>query len=118
MHQPLHSKKSRLHCGIRDAGVARRDALQRVDAVCLIAEGPLTNYALKTECEQHEAGARERLQASSRPNVEHPFQVIKRPFYKTKASQPQLGKNAAQVSLPFAPSRLTRSHRRLLTAAG
>jgi IS5 family transposase len=74
--------------------------------------------AMKTKREQKQARALERLKASVRAKVEHPFRVIKRQFGYTAVRYRGIAKNAAQVLTLFALSNLWMSRRRLMPAAG
>lgn len=60
----------------------------------------------------------ERLKASVRAKVEHPFRLIKRQFGYVKVRYRGIAKNAAQVLTLFALSTLWMSRRRLLAAGG
>lgn len=59
----------------------------------------------------------ERLIASVRARVEHPFRVVKRQFGYSKVRYRGLEKNAAQVTL-FALSNLWKARHRLLSLQG
>jgi IS5 family transposase len=59
----------------------------------------------------------ERLKASVRAKVEHPFRVIKRQFGFTKVRYRGLAKNTAQLTTLFALSNLWMARRRLLAMA-
>jgi IS5 family transposase len=56
----------------------------------------------------------ERLKASVRAKVEHPFRVIKRQFGFTKVRYRGLGKNTAQLTTLFALSNLWMARRKLI----
>ena len=60
----------------------------------------------------------ERLKASIRAKVEHPFRVIKRQFGHVKVRYRGLKKNTAQLSTLFALSNLWMARRGLLGAQG
>jgi IS5 family transposase len=60
----------------------------------------------------------ERLKASIRAKVEHPFRVIKRQFGFTKVRYRGLAKNTAQLKTLFALSNLWMARRRLMAAMG
>ena len=59
----------------------------------------------------------ERMKASIRAKVEHPFRVLKRQFGYTKVRYRGLAKNTAQVVTLFALSNLWMARRRLMDAA-
>jgi IS5 family transposase len=56
----------------------------------------------------------ERLKASVRAKVEHPFRVIKRQFGFTKVRYRGLAKNTAQLTTLFALSNLWMARRKLM----
>jgi IS5 family transposase len=60
----------------------------------------------------------ERLKASIRAKVEHPFRVIKRQFGFTKVRYRGLAKNTAQLKTLFALSNLWMARRRLMAVMG
>ena len=60
----------------------------------------------------------ERIKASIRAKVEHPFRVIKRQFGQVKARYRGLKKNTAQLNTLFALSNLWMARRSLLAAQG
>ena len=60
----------------------------------------------------------ERLKASVRAKVEHPFRVIKRQFGFTKVRYRGLAKNTAQITTLFALSNLWMARRKLMAAMG
>ena len=60
----------------------------------------------------------ERLKASIRAKVEHPFRVIKRQFGFTMVRYRGLEKNTAQITTLFALSNLWMARRELMTARG
>jgi len=72
----------------------------------------------RPNCGTWEARRLERLKASVRAQVEHPFRVIKRQFGYAKVRYRGIAKNAAQVLTLFALSNLWMSRRWLMPAAG
>ena len=60
----------------------------------------------------------EKLKASVRAKVEHPFRVVKRQFGFTKVRYRGLAKNTAQIVTLFALSNLWMARRRLMVASG
>ena len=60
----------------------------------------------------------DRLKASIRAKVEHPFRVIKRQFGHVKVRYCGLKKNTAQLTTLFALSNLWMARRSLLGAQG
>ncbi len=59
----------------------------------------------------------EKLKASVRAKVEHPFRVLKRQFGHTKVRYRGLKKNTAQLVTLFAPSNIWMARSRLLQRA-
>jgi IS5 family transposase len=117
-HRLLHGKEDVVYGDSGYTGIAKREELKDVDAVFFIAEKPSVIKAMKTKREQKQARALERLKASVRAKVEHPFRVIKRQFGYTAVRYRGIAKNAAQVLTLFALSNLWMSRRRLMPAAG
>ena len=117
-HKLLHGKEEVVFGDSGYTGVAKRDEVKDVDAIFLIAEKPSTIKAMKRKREQRQARALERLKASVRAKVEHPFRVIKRQFGYAKVRYRGIAKNAAQVLTLLALSNLWMSRRRLMSAAG
>jgi IS5 family transposase len=117
-HRLLHGKEDVVYGDSGYTGVAKREEMKDVDAAFLIAEKPSTLKAMKSKREQKQARALERLKASVRAKVEHPFRVIKRQFGYVKVRYRGIAKNAAQVLTLFALSNLWMSRRRLMPAAG
>ena len=117
-HRLLHGEEDVVMGDSGYTGVAKREELQGVKSVFLIAEKPSVIKAMKTKREQRQARALERLKASVRAKVEHPFRVVKRQFGYMKVRYRGLAKNAAQVLTLFALSNLWLARRRLLPAAG
>jgi len=60
----------------------------------------------------------EKLKASIRAKVEHPFRVVKRQFGYAKVRYRGLAKNTAQLTMLFALSNLWMARRQLLGARG
>jgi IS5 family transposase len=118
VHKLLHGKEDTVYGDSGYTGVAKREEMKDVDAAFLIAEKPSTLKAMKSKREQKQARALERLKASVRAKVEHPFRVIKRQFGYVKVRYRGIAKNAAQVLTLFALSNLWMSRRRLMPAAG
>jgi IS5 family transposase len=117
-HKLLHGKEDVVIGDSGYTGVEKREEMKGVNAAFLIAEKPSKIRAMKTRREQQQAWSLERLKASVRAKVEHPFRVIKRQFGYTRVRYRGIAKNAAQVLTLFALSNLWMVRRRLLPAAG
>ncbi len=118
VHQLLHGNEDRV-CGDSGyTGADKREELQGVKAVFLIAEKPSKLRALKNQRERRSAERWEHHKASLRAKVEHPFRVIKRQFGYVKVRYRGLAKNTSQVLTLFALSNLWMARRHLMTATG
>ena len=118
VHKLLHGKEDVVFGDSGYTGAEKRAETRDVDAVFLIAAKPSTIKTMKTKREQKQAHKLERLKASVRAKVEHPFRVIKRQFGFAKVRYRGIAKNAAQVLTLFALSNLWMSRGRLMPAAG
>jgi IS5 family transposase len=118
VHKLLHGKEDVVFGDSGYTGAAKREELRDVDAVFLIAAKPSTIKAMTNQRKQRQARRLERLKASVRAQVEHPFRVIKRQFGYAKVRYRGIAKNAAQVLTLFALSNLWMSRRWLMPAAG
>jgi IS5 family transposase len=118
VHKLLHGKEDTV-CGDSGyTGADKREELQGVKSVFLIAEKPSKLRAMKNKRERQSAERWEHFKASLRAKVEHPFRVIKRQFGFTKVRYRGLAKNTAQVLTLFALSNLWMVRRQLLPATG
>lgn len=99
-------------------GVTKR-AERTSDTEWITAMRPGLRRALdKTQAVDALVDQRERLTASIRAKVEHPFRVIKRQFGYVKVRYRGLAKNTAQLMTLFALANLWMLRRRLMAAAG
>jgi transposase, IS5 family len=118
MHKLLHGEEDTV-CGDSGyTGAENREDLRGVKARFLIAEKPSKLRMIRGKRDRAWAERWERMKASLRAKVEHPFRVIKRQFGYMKVRYRGLAKNTAQVLTLFALSNLWMSRRRLLPAAG
>ncbi len=118
VHKLLHGKEDVVFGDSGYTGAVKRDELKAVDAVFLIAAKPSTIKAMTNQRKQKQSRRLERLKASVRAQVEHPFRVIKRQFGYAKVRYRGITKNAAQVLTLFTLSNLWMSRRRLMPAVG
>ncbi len=72
----------------------------------------------KTKPSGQLTGQVEKIKASSRAKVEHPFRLIKQQFGQVKARYRGLAKNTAQLKTLFALSNLWMARRKLLVLDG
>ena len=110
----LHGQET---VGFGDAGY--RGVHKRPDAKAQVhwhvAMGPSASKALDPSNPTDALVAvREKLKASVRAKVEHPFRVIKRQFGHVKVRYRGLAKNAAQLKTLFALSNLWRVRKTLV----
>ncbi len=117
-HKLLHGKEDVVFGDSGYTGVAKRDEMQGVDAAFLIAEKPSVIKAMKRKREQRAARTLERLKASVRAIVEHPFRASKRQFGYRMVRYRGLAKNAAQGLTLFALSTLWMKRKTLLAITG
>lgn len=113
----LHGKESDVFADAGYQGVAKREETKELDVNWHVAMRPGRRRVL----EKHTPpGALldeiERMKASIRAKVEHPFRVLKRQFGYTKVRYRGLKKNTAQLTTLFALANLWLVRRRLLQA--
>ena len=99
-----------------DAATGRAQASRSVDEE--LARRDATGQAAPTRPQQSRdaiVNEIERLKASIRAKVEHPFRVIKRQFGFTKVRYRGLAKNTAQITTLFALSNLWMVRKKLMT---
>lgn len=116
-HKLLHGKEEVVFGDSGYTGIEKREELRDCRAAFLIAEKRSKIEAIRNKREQRRARKLERLKASVRASVEHPFRVIKRQFGYAKVRYRGIAKNASQVLTLFALSNLWMTRRRLLLAA-
>ena len=115
----LHGKETD---GWGDAGyqgVEKREELKDSEVRWHVAMRPGKRRTLDANRPLHQLQEElEKLKASVRAKVEHPFRVIKQQFGYTKARYCGLAKNTARVMMLFAMSNLWMSRKRLMEAQG
>ena len=99
-------------------GVAKREETQGIEANWHVAMRPGKRKALDKENNEADAllDQAEKLKASIRAKVEHPFRVIKRQFGFVKVRYRGLKKNTAQIVTLFALSNLWMVRSKLMGA--
>ena len=114
----LHGQETDVFADAGYQGAAERpDA--KVDVSCHVAMRPGKRRALdKTKTIDHLIDQVERIKASVRAKVEHPFRVIKRRFGHVKIRYRGLKKNTAQLRALFALSNLWMARAKLLVLDG
>ena len=115
----LHGKETD---GSGDAGyqgVEKREELKDSEVRWHVAMRPGKRRTLDANRPLHQLQEDlEKLTASVRAKVEHPFRVIKQQFGYTKTRYGGLAKNTARVMMLFAMSNLWMSRKRLMEAQG
>ena len=107
----LHGREEEVYGDSGYAGAENRAELQDT------AEKPSKLRVIKNKRGLKHARRWERLKASVRAEVEHPFRVMKRQFGYTKVRYRGLAKSAAEVLTLFALSNLWMAQRQLLPQA-
>jgi IS5 family transposase len=118
-HALLHGGETVVYADAGYQGVERREENLGRPVTWRVAMRPGRRRALPdTETGRLQAWI-ERIKASIRAKVEHPFRIIKRQFGHTKVRYRGLAKNTAQLITLFALGNLWLCRKRLaLTAAG
>jgi transposase, IS5 family len=118
-HKLLHGAETDVYADAGYQGVGKREEVQQLDVNWHVAMRPGKRRALD---KSHPMGRVldeiERLKASVRARVEHPFRVIKQQFGYAKARYRGLAKNTSRLTMLFAMSNLWMSRRALLQGAG
>ena len=114
----LHGQETEVFADAGYKGAARRpDA--KGDVNWHVAMRPGKRRALnKAKTIDHLIDQVERIKASVRAKVEHPFRVIKRQFRHVKVRYRGLNKNTAQLRMLFALSNLWMARAKLLVLDG
>lgn len=100
-------------------GVAKREELKDCNTRWHVAMRPGKRKALDPERELHQLIEKaERLKASIRAKVEHPFRVVKQQFGHAKVRYRGLAKNTARLTMLFALGNLWMVRRQILEARG
>jgi transposase, IS5 family len=118
-HKLLHGAETDVYADAGYQGVGKREEVQQLDVNWHVAMRPGKRRVLD---KSHPMGRVldeiERLKASVRARVEHPFRVIKQQFGYAKARYRGLAKNTSRLTMLFAMSNLWMSRRALLKGAG
>lgn len=100
-------------------GVDKREELKDSKTRWSVSMRPGKRRALDPERELHQLLEKaEKLKASIRAKVEHPFRVIKQQFGYAKVRYRGLAKNTARLTMLFALSNLWMARRQLMGAQG
>ena len=88
-------------------GIAKRDEAKELDVRWHVAMRPGKRRALDRSCKSEQLIEQvEKLKASVRAKVEHPFRVLKQQFGYARVRYRGLAKNTARITMLFALSNL------------
>jgi transposase, IS5 family len=114
-HALVHGQEADVFADAGYQGVAKREETQGIDADWHVAMRPGKRRALdKSKPMGALLDKLEKVKASIRAKVEHPFRVVKRQFGHVKVRYRGLAKNTAQLQTLFALSNLWMVRRRLI----
>jgi IS5 family transposase len=115
----LHGKESDAWGDAGYQGVDKREELKDSKTCWHVAMKPGKRRALDPECRLHQVLEEiEKLKASVRAKVEHPFRVIKQQFGYAKVRYRGLAKNTARLTMLFALGNLWMVRRQLMELQG
>ena len=113
----LHGQESDMFADAGYQGVAKREEAKDLDVRCHVAMRPGKRRVLDKMRESHRlVDHLEKLKASVRAKVEHPFRVVKQQFGYAKARYRGLAKNTARLTMLFALVNLWMVRRQILAA--
>jgi IS5 family transposase len=117
-HRLVHGEETDVFADAGYQGVEKREETQDIEVRWHVAMRPGKRKALDRSNPMGDLLDKlERVKASIRAKVEHPFRVIKRQFGYTKVRYRGLAKNTAQLTTLFALSNLWMSRKRVLQGA-
>lgn len=115
----LHGDEKVVFADAGYQGVAKREEAADLQVDWHIAMRPGQRRALDTTRKEHRLlDEVERIKASMRAKVEHPFRVVKQQFGHAKVRYRGLVKNTARLTMLLALSNLWMVRRQLLRAQG
>jgi IS5 family transposase len=115
----LHGEEKVVFADAGYQGVAKREEAKDLDVQWHVAMRPGKRRALdKSRKSDRLREKAEKLKASVRAKVEHPFRVVKQQFGYAKVRYRGLAKNTARLTMLFALSNLWMVRRRLMGAQG
>ena len=112
----LHGEESYVIADAAYIGAEKREELAECEVAWCIAAKRSTVEAIASEALKDLVKRRERLIASIRARVEHPFHIVKNLFGYRKVRYKGLAKNRAQLHTLFALANLVRAKSALLAA--
>ena len=115
----LHGEEKVVFADAGYQGVAKREEAKALDVQWHVAMRPGKRRALDMSRKSDRLREKaEKLKASVRAKVEHPFRVVKQQFGYAKARYRGLAKNTARLTMLFALSNLWMVRRQLMGAPG
>lgn len=115
----LHGQESDVFADAGYQGIAKRVEAKDLDVRWHVAMRPGKRRVLdKTRASHRLIDHLEKLKASVRAKVEHPFRVVKQQFGYAKVRYRGLAKNTARLTMLFALSNLWMVRRQILAAQG
>ena len=115
----LHGQETDVFADAGYQGIAKREEAQGLEVNWHVAMRPGKRRALdKAHKSQRLLEKVEKLKASVRAKVEHPFRVVKQQFGYAKVRYRGLAKNTARLTMLFALSNLWMARRQMLGTQG
>ena len=103
----LHGQERDVFADAGYQGIAKRDEAKELDVRWHVAMRPGKRRALDRSCKSEQLIEQvEKLKASVRAKVEHPFRVLKQQFGYARVRYRGLAKNTARITMLFALSNL------------
>jgi IS5 family transposase len=117
--QLLHGQEQTIHADAGYQGAAKREELKEIEAQWHVAMRPGKRRALEKNNEADAIADKiEKVKASIRAKVEHPFRVIKQQFGYAKVRYRGIKKNTQRLVMMFALSNLWMVRKQLMKQAG
>jgi len=117
-HALLHGEEEDVFGDSGYLGANKRDELKGIDVNWHLAMKPSQKKAIRNKGTRRIVDRIEKLKASIRSKVEHPFRVVKCQFGYAKVRYRGLAKNSAQILTLFALSNLWMARNKLIKMTG
>ena len=115
----LHGEEEVVFADAGYRGIGKRDETKNLEVTWHVAMQPGKRRALNPKSRRDRLLEKvEKLKASVRAKVEHPFRVIKQQFGYAKVRYRGLAKNTARLTMLFAMSNLWMARKQLMEAQG
>ena len=115
----LHGEEDTVFADAGYRGIDKREEAKDLDVTWHVAMQPGKRRALNPKNRRDQLLEKiEKLKASVRAKVEHPFRVVKQQFGYAKVRYRGLAKNTARLTMLFAMSNLWMARRQLMRAQG